>query len=309
MYTMNYKVSDSVIRSGAGIFYGRAGHFALIVFAAAFLLSFTRTAQAADWPVTISGSDASDDATTQNDIQTAIDGAASGDTVTISGSKSGTASTIALNIPSGVRAIWGATILGSVTSPDTGLLKISGSGAFETQSTALISVNGLEAAAIHIHPGGTSVDINGGIISSSGNQNYAIKADAVSDGIKVRVNDGNVSAHGNGVKTIFADGSGGATSVDVAPRALVEADGPGSYSIYAVKGASFSAATGTLVGPTYNEQTGTTGNNNNNGNGNNNNGDNNNNNSNDKGEESGCDAGIGGLLALSMAGTLIFKKR
>ena len=275
---MCYCKFGSVKRSRVRIFGGRGGCLALMLLMAALL--FAPAAFAGDTLVDI-GTAQSNFAMTSL-LKWAINVSSPGDTVTVIGSKS-VSGDVAMDITSGVTVRWNATLTGSLPPSASGLLKISGPGAFETMSRALISLNGLDTAAIHVSPGGTTLNINDGIISIIGNRTVAIKADGVADGITLNVNGGVVSAKGSECKAIFADGSGGATHVNVMSGASVEADGPGSYSIYAVHGATVSADQGTLTGPTYEEPT-----------------------DNNSGNESGggCNSGIGGLLALSLAGLL-----
>jgi hypothetical protein len=283
---MSYSKFGSVKRPGARIFGGRRGCLALMLLMVAFL--FAPVAEAEETLVDIST--AGSGFAMKTLLQWAINRSSAGDTVTVIGSKS-VSDDVAMDIASGVTVKWNATLNGSRPPSASGLLKISGPGTFETMEEALISANGLDTAAIHVRPGGTTININGGKVVIIGNRTVAIRADGIADGIKINVSGkGIVSATGSECKAIFADGSGGASHINVASGASVEADGPGSYSIYAVHGATISADQGTLVGPSYEEET------------------DNNNNNNNANDSSGCDAGIGWLSAIPLAGFLFFKK-
>ena len=85
----------------------------------------------------------------QTAIQTAIDGAGSGDAVTVTGTKTGADDMVTLTIPAGVRVVWKATYAGADWD-NNNLIQVNGSpgGVFEVAAGANISVTGEWCAAV-----------------------------------------------------------------------------------------------------------------------------------------------------------------
>jgi hypothetical protein len=181
-------------------------------------------------------------------------------TVRVVGSLTGATSTLNLDIPSGKKVIWEATLSGDVgADPDVSLVNISGGGIFEVADGALTNskdINGEEISYDTIRVSANStVNITGGTVSASGEESVAIRATdnstvniaggAVSNtggfGIaicavlnsKVNITGGTISTTGNGSYAIFTKVS--KTEIDGEVNIMggtVSASGDESYAIY-----------------------------------------------------------------------------
>jgi hypothetical protein len=163
------------------------------------------TALAADNAVTVTGKTAAD---IQTEMQGILGSASSGDTVTVTGNKTGEDAEISLNIPAGVTVVWGAVSEGLSFSTD-------GGGTFEVPRFGSITVAGKNA--INVDNG--HVVISGGEVTTNRTYlDYAWWRSAiyVNKGT-VTVTDGKVSAFSNAAAVEIVDGdlrmSGGELSV------------------------------------------------------------------------------------------------
>ncbi|MCL2695635.1 MAG: carbohydrate-binding domain-containing protein [Clostridiales bacterium] len=130
-------------------------------------------ARAADHSVVIAGTDTV--AQIQTNIQNKIDAAASGDTVTITGSKTGVAALLALTIPAGKKVIWKATYTGSNRT----LITFYGKGTFEIAQGGTISTTGIGNMICNNDPNEkVTFVVSGGTLSVSGDGGTAICGDS-----------------------------------------------------------------------------------------------------------------------------------
>jgi len=104
--------------------------------------------------------------TIQKGIQNAINAASSGDTITVTGTKSGITSKLNLNIKSGVKVIWKASFSGAVDINGQGMIDLTGAGTFEVAAGGLIKQTGGMSYTLYVH-GSVNVRISGGTISTS----------------------------------------------------------------------------------------------------------------------------------------------
>jgi len=97
-----------------------------------------------------------------------------GNTVTVTGSKTGVAPSLTLNIDSDVSVIWKATITGNYNSFNFGTIRLSGTGSFEVQSGGTVSAtsptSSISAYAIY-NVGAGMVNISGGTVEGLNNGN------------------------------------------------------------------------------------------------------------------------------------------
>jgi hypothetical protein len=141
----------------------------VLVLALALALCLAPAALADDLPVTIVQTDTI--AQIQRNIQGAIDDAKSGDTVTVSGSKSGAEVTLALSIPAGVKVVWRANYAGGAAT----LIWIEGAGTFEV-AAGIVAASGEKARAISSNS--CRIMVSYASIMASGKEGRAISTDS-----------------------------------------------------------------------------------------------------------------------------------
>jgi len=146
------------------------------------------TASAADQSVVIAQTDTV--AQIQSNIQTKINAAASGDTVTVTGSKTGITETLTISIPADITVVWNATLSGdlygvllaiscpdadpgtfhmaggTVTATGSYIIAMQGANINMTVSGGTVEHNGDGGAAIQSMYGG-SLAITGGTVKST----------------------------------------------------------------------------------------------------------------------------------------------
>jgi hypothetical protein len=221
----------------------------------------------------------------QSGIQALINSAGAGDTVTVTGNKTNVTNTIMLDIKSGVTVIWGAVLSGSGPFSEGSLLKITGAGAFQTNPGANITAtSGNNVVAIWAVPSSTvTLNLNGGTISSNGSNCFAVAIDGGSSIKKIiNVNGATISVNGSGCCAIIA--ARNSAHINLNGGSII-AYGANDYALYLMQGATYSGSGTKVTGQIYTEP------------------------SDEEVPGGGCDAGVGGLLALSLGGFLIFKKR
>ena len=147
--------------------------FAVTVFA--FIPAVTDaggdTALGANTDVIIAETDAVEDIRAM--IQDELDIAVSGDTVTVTGSKTDVAGEgLALNIGTGVTVIWKAAYAGTFNNSGMpqGLITIAGGGTFEAASDCIIDNDASQSRTVYVVKG--NVTVSGGTVSASGTGNY-----------------------------------------------------------------------------------------------------------------------------------------
>ena len=119
------------------------------------------TASAANKDVTIAQSDTVTEIQTK--IQDAVTASNSGDTVTVTGSRTGVTEQLELDIQSGKKVIWKADYSGTTAS---GLVLLFGSGVFEVGNGGSVKNNG-NGIAIFTSGANATVTINGGAVSAA----------------------------------------------------------------------------------------------------------------------------------------------
>ena len=124
------------------------------------------------------------------EIQLAIDNADTGDTITVTGSKTDVVAALELTIPADKKVIWKANYTGS----NYLLLELSGKGIFEVAAGGTISTSGDAAVICNYSDEEVTIVVSGGTISISGDNGKAIEAKKGN----VTVTSGIVSATGNG---------------------------------------------------------------------------------------------------------------
>jgi len=206
-------------------------------------------------------SDYSDVITIQSALDSALGGAVSGESVNVTGSFSGAAERLTLNIPAGVTLIWGAAYSGSLAD---NLIVIYGDGIFSVTGSIVNDAGGVLIAStnadvsiiidggtvqttassgIAISPNGnmqvnagtvsavngaaiftfSGVTISGGVVEATDYNGYAIMG-----GGDVIVSGGVVRSNQDGGRAIGIDGD-----VAVSGTGLVQADGEGGYAVLA----------------------------------------------------------------------------
>ena len=177
-------------------------------------------------------------------IYEVIDGSGAGDTVTVTGSKTGVVDDmLTLYIPPGVTVVWEAEYIGSMDRgffDDNILIYVYGGGAFEiadgsdiqgdfpndggrtfylweieaTVSGGDVSANGMSAVAVYVHQ--CNMTMTGGTSTVEGEYGISIWATGSSD---LLITDGTVSAVGNDIQTVTTNGyltiTGGTISADL----------------------------------------------------------------------------------------------
>jgi len=123
-----------------------------------------------------------------SDIQDAINGASVGDSITVTGEKTGENGELAFNIPAGVTLVWKAV------SEDLSF-KISGGGTFEIAAGGKIEVTNKDAVKVE-----GDVLVSGGSVSATGS--YCTAIDVVAG--NVIVSGGQVIADGDGMHGCYA---------------------------------------------------------------------------------------------------------
>ena len=102
-------------------------------------------------------------------IQNAVDDAADGDTVTVTGTKTDADEPMTLDIPSSVKLIWTAVYIGeadAITGKTDMCIDLTGAGTFEVADGA--EIEGTELKLIHIGAGETvNVAVSGGSITNT----------------------------------------------------------------------------------------------------------------------------------------------
>jgi len=154
-------------------------------------------------------------------IQTAIGNATTGETLTVTGSKTGVNEQLVLDIKTGVTVDWQATYDGGLTSQALiRLFDVGGTneGEFKvTGTTGKIRASGTGTSVYAIDAGASStkITIDGGEVSASNatESAVAIKADSSSGGDISVINYGIVSAYGNSGSTIGISGCDGDITV------------------------------------------------------------------------------------------------
>ncbi|MCL2615612.1 MAG: hypothetical protein FWD30_02310, partial [Dehalococcoidia bacterium] len=154
----------------------------------ATVLTFSSSTQAADIPVAITESMSAADI--QSNIQTAINNASSGDTVTVTGAKTNETADITLTIPAGITLTWKAL------SQDLSF-NIDGGGTFDVAGGE-ISTSGTYSVAIYV--GSDAVNVSDGKVTASGIYCSAIEVGSGS----VTVSGGEVTADGDGQHGCYA---------------------------------------------------------------------------------------------------------
>ena len=177
--------------------------------------------------------------TIRTDIQNKINAAVSGDTITVTGSKTNVDATLNLIIDTGKTVVWKAVFTGD----DSGkvIIYLSGSGTFEVAAGAKISGNGSDT----VDAGGDNVKVvvSGGEVINTGS------GDAIHGGYKgIFVNGGLVRASaGDGCATLYG-GNGDVTvtggKVEAVGYATVAIEG---YGTVTVTGGTITASGGSSV--------------------------------------------------------------
>jgi len=109
----------------------------------------------------------------QNEINAIIETISSGDTITITGSKTDVNAGMFLHIPEGIRVIWSANYQSIPQSPMFILLAFIGDGTFELANGSLITEN---TTAIYAYNSNPLIVVSGtGKIHTSGNHSSAIR--------------------------------------------------------------------------------------------------------------------------------------
>ena len=159
-------------------------------------------ASAADWSYDINSADFVADI--EVDIQAILDDdAASGDTVTITGSKTDVDGGIVLEIPAGVTVVWKAVWECVVTAVDE-LITLSGDGSFEIAEDADILTPG--KVAVYMPDGGAvDITVSGGSVETTA-QVSAFAIDSVGN---VKVSGGDVASDGTAIRAETVTVSGG----------------------------------------------------------------------------------------------------
>ncbi|MCL2492182.1 MAG: hypothetical protein FWE87_05480 [Coriobacteriia bacterium] len=202
-----------------------------LVIAALIVLALVPTmAFAADHPVTIAQSDTMGQIETK--IQNAIDAAAAGDTVRVTGSKTNASDALELTIPSEIKVIWKA-----VLKSDTYFcIDLKGSGVFEVADGAEIVA--YDDDVIYASAGDVYIIVSGGLVENLATFN--------SDGIHfsgagIKVTGGIIKNTRSAVNTGALYGNG---DVVVTGGEIISTDG---YTIYM---AGESGVTTTVTGGT-----------------------------------------------------------
>ena len=169
-----------------------------------------------------------------------------GNTVTVTGDKTGMTTALSLDIDSGVTVVWKANLeVGNTSSNAT--ISLSGTGTFEVADTGIVKQTSTGRAITT--SAGVAINITGGeVISSAGQAIYTSHAGAV-----VTVNDGKVTGAGNLSYPTIHMSTGSASNVTVS-NGTVENTGAG-YAIQttgnvSVTGGNVSAVSGRAINAT-----------------------------------------------------------
>lgn len=135
-----------------------------VVVASSLFVIMPAKAYAVDRTVTISQSDSI--ATIRTNIQNTINASSSGDTVTVTGSRTSVTSVLGLNIPAGVTVIWKADYIcpGGPQAAE-GVIQLSGAGTFDVANYSIQEIGG-STCAITAN-GSVTIRISGGTVASS----------------------------------------------------------------------------------------------------------------------------------------------
>ena len=168
---------------------------ALLALAMVFGLSaaIPMTISAANTDVAIAAGDSV--AAIQTKIQNAINAAGSGDTITVTGSKTGTTERLTLDIPSSKRVIWKAEYTGMLDLSSGPLITRSGNGTFEIAAGAYIRNNG-NGYATGCNNSGANIVVSGGTISAAGYCLHSVISDINISGGSV---EGIISTYGTSI--------------------------------------------------------------------------------------------------------------
>jgi len=174
---------------------------AAVVMALALMLALlpviTTPALAADYSVEIGVASTTDTvASIKSAIQDAINGAASGDKVTVTGAFSGADTTLTLDIKTGVTVIWQADYSGAVPGQFQGtgelLISLIGGGTFDIAAGSITNKQGYGVA---LEPSNRYTVLNGGAVINDADDGFAIRASGI--GVSLVINDGEVYGNGN----------------------------------------------------------------------------------------------------------------
>lgn len=190
------------------------------------------TAFAAEIPVTLGVSGTTDSVgAIQTAIQTAIDGASSGDVVVVDGAFTGAWSLLALDIKDGVTVAWGAVYGGTSGHPENySLIELSGAGTFSV--TAGGSITAQNSFDTIYSAGTTTIEVNGGTVEANGSGagergieatgNVVVNGGVVTSNRSLAISSrGTVSVGGGGAVST----TGGGFAAIVAPTVLVSGEG------------------------------------------------------------------------------------
>ncbi|MCL1905891.1 MAG: hypothetical protein FWG06_02665, partial [Clostridiales bacterium] len=163
----------------------------VLAFSLALCFALTATAQTEDdGDITVSISQADTVVAIQANIRAAILGAAAGDTVTVTGSKTGVDDTLKLDIPEDITVVWKAEYTGTVASGEN-LIGLAGAGTFEVTTGGTVEVSGDGSCAIYANSNIITSVSGDAKILSKGINSVAIDARNVS------VSSGTVEATGD----------------------------------------------------------------------------------------------------------------
>ena len=161
----------------------------------------------------------------QANIQAAIDSAAAGETVTVTGKKTNVSSALILTIPAGKTVVWKATYTGAASE----MIGLHGEGTFEVAAGGTISATNGYCAIANIPINWTSsstvtILVSGGMVSVAGEDGEAIIGNngnvIVTGGTVESVSDGGTAISASGVSQITISGgtvranNGAGTTID-----------------------------------------------------------------------------------------------
>ena len=164
------------------------------------IISSNNTVYAANTDVSITGKSVMD---IETEIQDILDLAAVGDTITVTGSKTGIIDeSLLLDIPANIKVIWKAEFSGSFSNDYEGLIFNDGNGTFEVATGGMVSVTN-DGATIGSLAIGTDVGglyVSGGTVTANGTEVVAIYGNSIDS--HIIITEGNVTATGTGSRAI-----------------------------------------------------------------------------------------------------------
>lgn len=159
-------------------------------------------------------------------IQAALDGAAPGDAVIVTGSKTGVAAldVLELSIPDGVTLVWKAAYSG-----EDNLISLDGAGTFEVaEDSAIATTNTTERDIFAIAADECDIVVSGGTVEANGEYTCAIYSITGN----VTVSGGTVQADGEGINNAIYNKSGDVTI----HGGTLSASGVSSAAVYCLEG-------------------------------------------------------------------------